>query len=76
MAGNASCVARLEKALNYLQLAQGSRELTYDSIPWIVAAKMLVEEAIRSNTPTPTKPIQSQPTLGELHGIGASNVAE
>lgn len=37
---------RLERALKYLELARTSRELPYDSIPYVVAAEHLINRAL------------------------------
>lgn len=44
-----SVQSRLAKALKYLQLARVSRELSYDSIPYVVAAEHLIREAQEKN---------------------------
>lgn len=46
-----SIQTRLAKALKYLQMARTSRELSYDSIPYVVAAEHLIGEAMEKNKP-------------------------
>lgn len=45
-----SVATRLAKALKYLELARTSRELAYDSIPFVVAAEYMIQEAVDRNT--------------------------
>jgi hypothetical protein len=49
-----SVSTRLTKALKYLELARTSRELSYDSIPFVVAAGHMIEEAINRNNSAKT----------------------
>lgn len=49
MAADKSVQARLAKALKYLELARTSRELAYDSIPFVVAAEYMIQEAQERN---------------------------
>lgn len=44
-----SIQTRLSKALKYLQMARTSRELSYDSIPYVVAAEHLILQAQEQN---------------------------
>jgi hypothetical protein len=44
-----SVSTRLVKALKYLELARTSRELSYDSIPFVLAAEHMVKQAIGLN---------------------------
>lgn len=44
-----SVQSRLAKALKYLQMARTSRELSYDSIPYVVAAEHLIQLAQTKN---------------------------
>lgn len=44
-----SVATRLAKALKYLELARTSRELAYDSIPFVVAAEYMIQEAQERN---------------------------
>lgn len=50
MAADKSVSTRLAKALKYLELARTSRELTYDSIPFVVAAEYMIQEAQSRNS--------------------------
>lgn len=45
-----SVSTRLAKALKYLELARTSRELAYDSIPFVVAAEYMIQEAQGRNS--------------------------
>lgn len=45
-----SVATRLAKALKYLELARTSRELAYDSIPFVVAAEHMIREAQERNS--------------------------
>lgn len=45
-----SVQARLTKALKYLSMARTSRELSYDSIPYVMAAEHLLELAKAMNS--------------------------
>lgn len=40
---------RLAKALKYLQMVRTSRELSYDSIPFVMAAEALITAALEKN---------------------------
>lgn len=44
-----SVQTRLSKALKYLEMARTSRELSYDSIPYVRAAEYLIEAAVKQN---------------------------
>lgn len=46
-----SVQSRLTKALKYLQLVRTSRELSYDSVPFVMAAEHLISEAAKMNSP-------------------------
>lgn len=46
-----SVQSRLAKALKYLQLVRTSRELSYDSVPFVMAAEHLIEVAKNQNSP-------------------------
>lgn len=50
-----SVATRLAKALKYLEMARTSRELAYDSIPFVVAAEYMIKEAQEKNKPSSTK---------------------
>ena len=41
--------SRLTKALKYLSLARTSRELSYDSVPYVMAAEHLIKTALEKN---------------------------
>jgi hypothetical protein len=41
-----SVSTRLAKALKYLEMARTSRELSYDSIPFVIAAEHMIQQAI------------------------------
>lgn len=49
MPADKSVSTRLAKALKYLSLARTSRELSYDSVPYVMAAEHLIKTALEKN---------------------------
>lgn len=46
-----SVTTRLKKALDYLRLARTSRELSFSSVPFVVAAEHMIEVALERQEP-------------------------